>query len=79
MENGKTDGLTSKPEWLVLSSMKDGSWATTVICDQNLGRHSAVVGDFDGDGKLDLVGKVWRANKANANQGRNHIDFLKQV
>lgn len=79
MENGKTDGIKTQPRWLALKRDAAGAWKTHVLLDNNLGTHSAVVGDFDGDGRLDLVGKVWRANAANANGGRNHIDFLRQV
>lgn len=76
MENGKTDGVASKPRWLCLSRTPDGEWERHVLMDANLGTHSAVAGDFDGDGRIDLVGKVWRANTTNGNHGRNHVDCL---
>jgi hypothetical protein len=79
MENGKTDGILAKPKWMALSRTPGDAWISEVVFDSNLGTHSAGVGDFDGDGKLDLVGKVWRANAVNGNGGRNHIDFLRQV
>jgi len=79
MENGKTDGVTSRPRWLCLARNKSGNWETHVLLDKNLGTHCAVAADFDGDGRIDLVGKVWRANKVNGNSGRNHVDFLHNV
>ena len=79
MENGKTDGIASKPKWLALSSSGSGGWTTEVLLDANLGTHSAASGDFDGDGRLELVGKVWRANAVNGNDGRNHIDWLRPM
>lgn len=32
--------------------------------------------DFDGDGDIDIVSKLWRPRRDNANGGRNHVDFL---
>lgn len=77
MENGKTDGVASKPKWMVLRCSAHGDWKTETLLNVNLGTHSAASGDFDGDGRLELVGKVWRANGVNGNGGRNHIDWLK--
>ena len=77
MENGRTDGLSTKPRWWYLSQSSDGSWRKHVLLDANLGSHTARVADFDGDGSLEIVGKVWRANKVNGAGGKNHVDFLK--
>ena len=30
----------------------------------------------DGDGDLDVCSKLWRPRSDNANEGRNHADFL---
>jgi hypothetical protein len=35
--------------------------------------------DFDNDGDLDLLGKLWRPRKDNANKGRNHVDYLENL
>lgn len=35
--------------------------------------------DFDGDGNIDIVSKLWRPRKDNANEGRNHVDFLENL
>jgi hypothetical protein len=78
MENSRTDGVNTKPRWWCLSKLSDGSWHKHILLDMNLGSHSASVADFDGDGNLEIVGKVWRANKVNGAGGKNHVDFLKR-
>ncbi|MBN2293377.1 MAG: VCBS repeat-containing protein, partial [Pirellulales bacterium] len=50
-----------------------------VVLDANLGGHEAVVADFDGDGDMDLISKLWRPRKDNANGGRNHVDYLENL
>jgi hypothetical protein len=77
MENGRTDGVDSRPQWWCLARETDRSWSRHVLLDANLGAHSAKVADFDGDGKLELVGKLWRANPVNGAGGKNHVDYLK--
>ncbi len=34
---------------------------------------------LDGDGDIDLVGKLWRPVPDNGNRGRNHVDFLENL
>jgi hypothetical protein len=75
MENGKTDGVESRPRWWCLG-YADGAWEKRVLLDENLGTHCARVLDVDGDGRPDLVGKVWRANDPNGADARNHVDCL---
>jgi len=79
MENRKTDGLRARPRWWCLARGRDWSWSRHILLDANLGTHCAVVADFDGDGRPDIVGKVWRANALNGAGGRNHVDFLRNV
>jgi hypothetical protein len=79
MENRKTDGLKARPKWWCLAREADGSWSRHILLDSNLGTHAAVVGDFDGDGRPDIVGKTWRANAINGNGGRGHVDFLRNL
>ena len=78
MENKKTDGVKSRPRWWCLSMDAD-RWKAHILLDGNLGTHEAAVADFDGDSRPDIAGKVWRANKVNGNNGRNHVDFLRNL
>ena len=75
MENKKTDGIRAKPRWWCLAL--DGRvWKSHVLLNANLGTHSAVAADYNGDGRMDIVGKLWRANAINGNAGRMHVDCL---
>jgi hypothetical protein len=66
------------PRWFVWENV-DGrgrDFVERVVLDAGLGGHAAVAADFDGDGDLDIISKLWRPRKDNANQGKNHVDFL---
>ena len=75
MENGKTDGQHTLPEWFMLSFSDDG-WTTEVLFDRNLGAHEGKVADFDDDGDLELIGKIWHPNLPNGNGGYHHVSCL---
>jgi len=79
MENGKSDGVRARPKWWCLAREPSGRWSSHILLDANLGTHSAVVADFDGDGRGDIAGKVWRANRVNGCDGRIHVDFLRNL
>ena len=69
------------PRWFIWENLdgKGRTFAERVVLDANLGGHAAVAADFDGDGDLDVVSKLWRPRKDNANEGRNHVDFLENL
>ncbi len=65
------------PRWFIWENRDGkGAFLEHVILDAGLGGHEAVVGDVDGDGDLDICGKLWRPRGDNANGGKNHVDFL---
>ncbi len=69
------------PRWFLWENV-DGrgqQFVERVILNANLGGHEAVAADFDGDGDLDLVSKLWRPRADNANDGRNHVDYLENL
>jgi hypothetical protein len=69
------------PRWFIWENMdgRGGSFAERVILDAHLGGHDAIVADFDNDGAPDLISKLWRPRKDNANKGRNHVDYLENL
>jgi hypothetical protein len=69
------------PRWFIWENVdgKGQKFVEHVILDAGLGGHAAVAGDFNGDGALDIVAKLWRPRKDNANGGKNHIDFLENL
>lgn len=70
-----------QPRWFIWENAdaKGGRFIEHVILDAQLGGHMAVAGDVDRDGDLDIVSKLWRPRKDNANEGKNHIDLLENL
>nr|MBP8259380.1 VCBS repeat-containing protein [Verrucomicrobiota bacterium] len=70
-----------QPRWFIWENAdaKGGRFIEHVILDAQLGGHMAVAGDVDRDGDLDIVSKLWRSRKDNANEGKNHIDLLENL
>ncbi len=69
------------PRWFVWEN-GDGSarrFKRHVVLDARLGGHEAVAADFDADGDLDVISKLWRPRKDNANDGRNYVLFLENL
>jgi hypothetical protein len=88
--DGDADIFTCEMEWIAgdgpprwfLWENADGKgqrFVEHVVLNANLGGHLTVAADFDGDGDLDLISKLWRPRKDNANGGRNHVDFLENL
>lgn len=69
------------PRWFIWENIdgKGQTWLERVILDAHLGGHEAVAADFDGDGDVDIMSKLWRPRKDNANQGKNHVDLLENL
>lgn len=74
-------GGAADPRWYIWENLDGagGAWREHVILDANLGGHEAVVADFTGNGRPDLIGKPWRARAGNALGGRTFVVFLENV
>ena len=70
-----------QPRWFIWENVdgRGARFSEHVILDQGLGGHEGVVGDFDGDGDIDILSKLWRPRPDNANGGKNHVDFLENL
>jgi arylsulfatase A-like enzyme len=69
------------PRWYLWENT-DGAgqrFVEHVVLDARLGGHLAVGADFDGDGDIDLISKLWRPREDNGNGGNNHVDFLENL
>ncbi|MEA2062251.1 MAG: VCBS repeat-containing protein [Gemmatimonadota bacterium] len=90
--DGDLDIFTGEMEWIGKAPHRWFIWENIsspnqdkvefterVILDAGLGTHNAVIGDVDGDGDIDIAGKLWRSVKDNGNGGANHADFLENL
>jgi hypothetical protein len=64
--------------WFIWEN-RGGEFVEHAIFDKALGTHETVAGDVDGDGDIDLVGKLWSPVRDNGNGGRNHVDYLENL
>ncbi|MDL5512529.1 VCBS repeat-containing protein [Arenibacter sp. M-2] len=69
----------ANPRWYIWENISNDDqikFAERIILDNGLGGHDARVGDVDGDGDLDILSKVWNLWPGNANDGKEHGDYL---
>ena len=77
---GEMEWLGESPfRWFIWENLSNGEFEERVILDKGLGTHEAVVGDVDGDGDMDIAGKLWRPVEVNSNNGNNHADYLENL
>ncbi len=70
------------PRWYIwenVSTTDSIAFAERVILDGRLGGHDAFATDVDGDGDVDIVSKIWKRWPENANEGREHADYLENL
>jgi hypothetical protein len=70
------------PRWYIWENVSvedEIQFVERVIFDGRLGGHDAFAVDVDGDGDFDIVSKIWSRWPENANQGREHGDYLENL
>ena len=65
------------PRWVIWENLGENKFAERIILDMKLGGHELQAGDVDNDGAVDIVSKPWGPRPWNGNNGKMHVDFLK--
>lgn len=78
-EDDKILPTGATPKGYLWENLADGNFRETVVFDQQLGGHDALLGDVDQDGDLDICFKVWKSWDQNANGGNAHAGFLENL
>jgi len=66
------------PRWFIWENQGGDppQFEERVIFDGELGGHDARIGDITGNGRVDIITKVWKPWEGNANDGREHVSLL---
>ena len=69
------------PRWSIWENVdgRGGQWRQHVLLDENLGGHEVVVGDVQGNGRPDMIGKPWAPHSGNAANGNMFVVFLENI
>ncbi len=78
-EDSKILPQGASPRWFLWENLGDAEFVERVVFEGDLGGHDVLVGDIDGDGDLDLAGKIWSPWAGNANGGKAQADWFENL
>ena len=67
------DDIIRRPTWNLLLNRGDLLFDRQVVLDENLGAHMGFAGRISRESGIDFIAKNWKANRANAWDGLNHV------